>query len=480
MSVSGQTLVTIPNSKESEMMVLGCMLSNDSYLNVASDGLNDYDFYYSEHKLIFQVLQHAYRQGTHVDVHLTAEELKRREQLKSVGGVPYLVALVQFAGTSAHIEEYVDILKQMRMRRDLIFVSQETIKNSMELADPSKIILDSREKLGQIEKNQKLSNKFPIRFLDQFENNFLLINPPKKPMLLEYADVNGIPTGFLPKGIVAMLVGAGGIGKTHLLAQLAIAVASGTSWLETYTTTQHCGTDKRGNVFFGLGENQYDDIHRVLYKASKHLRNTTPDLLEKDPLEDASNRIAAFSFCGQQAAFIEEKKPSRYFHEFKMRLIEVSPKGGWDLIILDPVSRLMGADAETDNAAATQFIALLEELTIDLPGNPTILFAHHVSKGAIRGNATNKSSEGASQADSRGASALTDGVRWQSNFYKKETVIAIEMTKSNFTQIIDPIQLERELDGYLKKATQKSDPKPEKAKKANSNPQPHWMDSVKT
>ena len=29
------------------------------------------------------------------------------------------------------------------------------------------------------------------------------------------------------------------------------------------------------------------------------------------------------------------------------------------------------------------------------------------------------------------------------------------MTKSNFTKIIDPINLERELDGYLKKATSK-------------------------
>lgn len=438
-----------PHSKDSEMMVLGCMLTSINALNIAADILDDSDFYFIEHKVVFESLKRAYKHGKPADVHLIAEELKKDNKLGNIGGAAYLTTLAQYAGTSAYVEHYVDILKQMRMRRDFIHASQKIMNDSFDLVDPSKILLDLRENFSQIEKNQKLSNKFPIRFLNEFENNFLLINPPNKPMLLEYSSEDGFPIGFLPKGIVAMIVGAGGIGKTHLLAQLAIAVASGTPWLDILTTTSHCGTDKKGNVFFGLGENQYDDIHRVLYKASKHLRNSTPDLLENDPLLNTSKRIAAFSFCGQQAAFIEGKKPSKYFHEFKMSLIEAAPPSGWDLIILDPVSRLMGADAEIDNAAATQFIALLEELTIDLPGNPTILFAHHVSKAAI-----NKTSEGANQTDSRGAGALTAGARWQSNFYKKEMAIVIEVTKSNFTKIRDPIYLEREFDGYLKKETQ--------------------------
>ena len=37
-----------------------------------------------------------------------------------------------------------------------------------------------------------------------------------------------------------------------------------------------------------------------------------------------------------------------------MRLEDTAPQGGRTLIILDPVSRLMGADTETDNAAVTQ------------------------------------------------------------------------------------------------------------------------------
>ena len=58
-----------PNSKESEMMVLGCMLTNINGLNVAADTLYDFDFYYTEHKTIFTTLKAAYRADKPADIH---------------------------------------------------------------------------------------------------------------------------------------------------------------------------------------------------------------------------------------------------------------------------------------------------------------------------------------------------------------------------------------------------------------------------
>lgn len=462
MDSDNQQLKVLPNSKESEMIILGCMLIKDDSLKLGAEALSVDDFFYPQHKSIFLRLKSIYKAGKPADVHLVCVELKREDMLKSVGGKAYIANLAQYAGTSAHVEAYIEELKSFRAQREIIRVAEQMQTNALNLDDPSKILLECREKLKNIEKHRSLSDKFPIRFLNEFENNFLLSPPPKKPMLLEYANDEGILTGFLPRGIVGMLVGAGGVGKTHLLAQLAIAISTGTSWLETYSTSIHYGTSKKGNVFFGLGENQYEDIHRILYKASKKLREHQPDIFEVDPLIEASKRIAAFSFCGQHAAFLDNKKPSKYFYEFKTRLIEKAPKDGWDLIILDPISRLMGADAETDNAAATQFIALLEELTIDLQGNPTILFAHHVNKAAIKPtpaetttgptNQSRSPSTNASQADSRGSSAITDGVRWQLNLRSSEKgTVILEMTKTNFTAPAGKITLRKEYDGYLSK-----------------------------
>ena len=58
--MKGQTTLektSIPASKESEMMVLGCMLTDESSLTSGADGLEAYDFYYKEHQLIFEALK---------------------------------------------------------------------------------------------------------------------------------------------------------------------------------------------------------------------------------------------------------------------------------------------------------------------------------------------------------------------------------------------------------------------------------------
>lgn len=422
------------DSKESEMMVLGCMLTNSKAFQMGVDVLAEVDFYHCDHQHIFSSLQSLYRAEKSADIHLTAETLKAANKLEKAGGVAYLTTLAQFAGTSAYIEEYLEGVKEFSNKRRLLNLFTESQKKIIRGDRLAHVLLDAQEGLKHIEKNRSAKDKFQIRFADQFSQNFLLVSPPKKPMLLDYVGGDGKSVhGYLPKSIVGMLVGAGGVGKTTLLSQLVISITTGSPFLGLFTPTHYCGEGCRGNVFLGLGENQYEDIHRILYKAGEIARQTYGDLQETSLLE-ASRKVAVFSFSGQQSAFIEKDKPTPYFRELKNRLEEIAPKDGWSLLIFDPISRIMGADAESDNASATQFIALMEELSLDLPGNPTVLLAHHVNKAAL-----NKSDE-QNQSAARGSSALTDGVRWQINLMQGSTEnskengnLVLKMTKSNFT-----------------------------------------------
>ena len=59
-----------PNSKESEMMVLGCMLTNTNGLNIGADSLQEPDFYYTEHQIIFGSLKAAFCADKPADIHL--------------------------------------------------------------------------------------------------------------------------------------------------------------------------------------------------------------------------------------------------------------------------------------------------------------------------------------------------------------------------------------------------------------------------
>ena len=136
-----------PNSKESEMMVLGCMLTSINALNIGADGLEESDFYYTEHKILFSTLKTAYKCDKPADVHLICEELKRQDKLQIIGGAAYVVTLVQYAGTAAYIEEYVELVRNKSILRKMIHASQAVEKNALEEPDNVHAALDDAQKL---------------------------------------------------------------------------------------------------------------------------------------------------------------------------------------------------------------------------------------------------------------------------------------------------------------------------------------------
>lgn len=136
-----------PHSKESEMMVLGCMLTSINSLNIAADSLEDADFYFTEHKMIFQVLKTSYKKDKPADIHLVAEELKRQDKLTLIGGVSYLTTLAQYAGTSAFIEEYVELIHSKALLRKMINAAQLVEKAALEEPLDVNVALDEAQQL---------------------------------------------------------------------------------------------------------------------------------------------------------------------------------------------------------------------------------------------------------------------------------------------------------------------------------------------
>lgn len=145
--MNDQKMITPPNSKDSEMMVLGCMLNNVNSLNVASDSLDDSDFYYTEHKTIFKALRFAYLNDKPSDIHLISEELLRQNLLESVGGVKYLVSLAQYAGTSAYTEAYIQVIKDKNTRRRMLSAVQVIHKLAVEESENVENALDEAQSL---------------------------------------------------------------------------------------------------------------------------------------------------------------------------------------------------------------------------------------------------------------------------------------------------------------------------------------------
>src|SRR5207253_3042031 len=103
------------------------------------------------------------------------------------------------------------------------------------------------------------------------------------------------------------------------------------------------------------------------------------------------------------------------------------------LVVLDPLSRFAGTDVETDNAAATRFVQVLESFTSAEFGNPSIIISAHERKAM-------KEDDPDSADPMRGSSALKDAFRWVARLQQRRRkegapdLLKLRVVKTNLTK----------------------------------------------
>ncbi|MBS0655762.1 MAG: replicative DNA helicase, partial [Verrucomicrobia bacterium] len=218
----------------SEMMVLGCMLTSINSLNISADALEEGDFYKQEHKIIFQSLKNAHKNDKPADVHLIAEDLKNQNQLQDIGGVLYLTTLAQYAGTSAYIEEYIDLLKEKTRERYLYRKIEEinkTLSAGKKLKDIEHLLEDlmkakethTLDKMPVLPVGALLHSDAELSYIEKIAQEAAALRSGEKKFI-------GLPTGLteLDKIIGGMhptdlliMAGRPGMGKTALALSIA-------------------------------------------------------------------------------------------------------------------------------------------------------------------------------------------------------------------------------------------------------------------
>lgn len=241
--------------------------------------------------------------------------------------------------------------------------------------------------------------------------------------------------GVLPVGKVGMLIGEGGVSKTMALIALGLAVATGSDWLGTYSVT------KPGRVLMILGEEDAEEVHRRLYHAGKAGRVAPPEL----------GSVVVLPLSGVPCTMIETDNHGNPQDAAFLLWLRgyVKASGPFDLIIVDPLSRFAGVDAETDNAAATRFVQALESLATETGAD--VIVCHHTNKTSRQAGTP------ASGAAARGSSAFYDGVRWAAALTAERVktegpeeaahigeVVTLTVVKSNYSMKGDPLLLRRD------------------------------------
>src|SRR3989344_5464746 len=135
-----------PHSSDAERSVLGALLlSRDAMVEIA-DKLIPEMFYESAHQLIYETIRDLYEDREPIDVVTVGNTLRRRKQLKRVGGVSFLTELVNSVPTAAHAAGYARIIKDAYIKRQMISQAASLVEMAFEETVDITEILDQAEK----------------------------------------------------------------------------------------------------------------------------------------------------------------------------------------------------------------------------------------------------------------------------------------------------------------------------------------------
>ncbi len=112
-----------PQSLDGEMSLLGATLIDEEVLADISEHVSVKDFYDKRHATIFAAMMRLYEHHKPVDLLTLTDELKKKKELETIGGMAYLTELTNYVPTAAHATAYAEIVASKAVRRRLIKAS---------------------------------------------------------------------------------------------------------------------------------------------------------------------------------------------------------------------------------------------------------------------------------------------------------------------------------------------------------------------
>ena len=210
----------LPHDIQTEMGVLGSMMLSPVAIHLARERLRPDSFYNLSHQVIFAAILDVSDQCNTVDLLLLRDELKKREKLDQVGGQRYLQELMEAVPTSANAEYYIEIVRNLAVRRHLIEASTKVLNESREdgrdvdelLDDAEHSILDVRnmKRSGQVRDMRELLTEV-MRHVDLVHQHPGMLTG----LATGFHDLNDL-TGGLQPGELIVVAARPSVGKTTL------------------------------------------------------------------------------------------------------------------------------------------------------------------------------------------------------------------------------------------------------------------------
>jgi replicative DNA helicase len=214
-----------PQSLEAERSVLAAMLLDFESIGHALELLEPTAFYRVAHQKMFEAVISLYNRNERADLITVAEELRKRGDLEAIGGQPALAQVLDYATTSANLEEHARIINAKYVLRSLIKSAGEIQQECFAESDESGAILDRAEqRIFAITDRRVRQGLVPLKELlkPAFEQIQSLYE--RKTLVTGvasgYEDIDRMTSGF-QAGDLVIIAGRPSMGKTALAVNIA-------------------------------------------------------------------------------------------------------------------------------------------------------------------------------------------------------------------------------------------------------------------
>jgi replicative DNA helicase len=136
----------LPASIEAERAILGAiLLDNLAYHQAAQSALQADDFSLDSHRRIFLRMSELSESGRAVDFVTLSEQLGQHKEIEAVGGVAYVTSLTDGLPRVRNIEQYVKIVKDKALLRNLIHAASNAVQTAYDQEAPAEEIIEAAE-----------------------------------------------------------------------------------------------------------------------------------------------------------------------------------------------------------------------------------------------------------------------------------------------------------------------------------------------
>ncbi|KPJ22312.1 replicative DNA helicase [Streptococcus phocae] len=411
-----------PQDLLAEQSVLGSIFISPDKLIMVREFISPDDFYKYSHKIIFKAMITLADRNDAIDATTVRTILDDQGDLQNIGGLSYIVELVNSVPTSANAEYYAKIVSEKAMLRDIIARLTDAVNLSYEGASsPGDIIARAERALVEINEH---SNRSGFRKI----SDVLKVNYESLEMRSQQtSDVTGLPTGFrdldkITTGLhpdqLVILAARPAVGKTAFVLNIA----------------QNVGTKQKKPVaIFSLEMGAESLVDRMLAAEgmvdSHRLR--TGQLTD----QDWSNVTIAQGALAEAPIYIDDT-PGIKITEIRARARKLSQEvdGDLGLIVIDYLQLITGSRPENRQQEVSDISRQLKILAKEL--KVPVIALSQLSRGVEQRQDKRPVLSDIRESGSIEQDADIVAFLYREDYYRKENDDAEETIEDNTIEVI--------------------------------------------